>query len=316
MSRVNLMPSPAPAPAPPPRPSPAITDQEPLHSVHFVAVNPAWRKLITQAELVAPFVQCATIEGESGSGKQSLARYLHSRSPLAHSPFQRHDAREWLVHVAGSAMPSGFYYLDRVDLLAAPGQSLLLSVLKALQNLPPGRAIVIAASQTPLRQLVTQGLLIPDLAYRLTAIRFPVPPLRQRREEISPLTQSLLDRLCRRYQQRPLALGPGALARLLQHDWPGNIRELSSVLEAALLESSNGVIQADHLILAQPQTPPNASPACPPPASASLHLDAVIRSHVEYVLDLNRGNKLRAARQLGISRSTLYRILGNEPITG
>jgi two-component system response regulator AtoC len=179
-----------------------------------------------------------------------------------------------------------------------------------------------------------QGLLLPDLAFRLTAIRFAIPPLRQRREDIAPLAQYLLDGLCARYQQRPVVLGPGTLARILQHSWPGNVRELLGVLENAMLEADNGVIRPLDLALpdgpqayAQPffeMQPGAQSPVNHPMGpgagfdpqgnvrTANLSLDAIIRRHVQYVLDLNRGNKLRAARQLQISRSTLYRILGDE----
>ena len=157
-----------------------------------------------------------------------------------------------------------------------------------------------------------QGLLLPDLAFRLTSIRFAIPPLRQRREDIAPLAQCLLDRICTRYQQRPVLLGPGTLARLLQHPWPGNIRELAGVLETALLEADNGVILSSNLALpTESDQPVSARPAS---QLDDLSLDAVIRNHVQYVLDLNHGNKLRAARQLSISRSTLYRILGNESL--
>jgi DNA-binding NtrC family response regulator len=282
-------------------------------------VSAAWRKLLTQAEMTAPHLQLAAIEGEHGSGKQTLARFLFTRSPLTGSSFQRRDAREWLATDADPATLSGFTYLDRVDLLAPPGQGLLLGVLKALQDRPPGRAVVLASSETSLRQMAGQGLLMPDLAFRLTSIRFAIPPLRQRREDIGPLAQALLDRLCQRYQQRPVLLGPGVLARLLQHNWPGNVRELSSVLETALLESANGVIRVSDLAL------PDGSAMAPAPQPVTridslpldadrLSLDSVIRHHVQYVLDLNRGNKLRAARQLCISRSTLYRILSNESL--
>jgi len=305
-----------------------------------VGVSAAWHKLLMQADMAAPHMQIAAIEGESGSGKQTLARYLFSRSPLSGSSFQRRDAREWLATDADPVTLAGVTYLDRVDLLATPGQGLLLGVLKTLQDRPPGRAVVLASSQTPLRQMVSQGLLLPDLAFRLTAIRFAIPPLRQRREDIAPLAQFLLDRICSRYQQRPVLLGPGTLARLLQHNWPGNVRELASVLETALLEADNGVIRPVNLAL--PDGPPArfdasfaarlgasspvnpwANPAAGPGVmldpqsaarSANLSLDAVIHQHVQYVLDLNRGNKLRAARQLAISRSTLYRILANEAL--
>jgi two-component system response regulator AtoC len=277
-----------------------------------VGVSAAWRKLLVQAEMAAPHVQVATIEGEHGVGKYTLARYLFSRSPLAGSSFQRRDAREWLVADADPATLSGCTYLDRVDLLAPLGQGLLLGVLKALQDRPAGRFVMLASSQTSLRQMAAQGLLLPDLAFRLTAVRFAIPALRQRREDISVLAQSLLERICTLYQQRPVVFGPGTLARLLQHNWPGNVRELAAVLETALLEAVNGVIRPDDLAL--PTGLETSQEMRPATLSGSLNLDAVIQHHVQYVLDLNRGNKLRAARQLGISRSTLYRILGNEGI--
>ena len=297
----------------PPAPGLTLVEVDSPPAVQIVGLSAIWRKLMTQAEMAAPHVQVAAIEGEHGTGKQTLARYLFSRSPLVGATFQRRDAREWLVTDADPATLAGFTYLDRVDLLAPPGQGLLLGVLKAMQDRPPGRAVLLASSQIPLRQMASQGLLLPDLAFRLSAVRFAVPPLRLRREDIAPLAQSLLERICARYQQRPVLLGPGALARLLQHNWPGNVRELASVLETALLEAVNGVIRVEDLNLPNSQEAP---PSVPQPAvnSGNLSLDAVIRHHVEYVLELNRGNKLRAARQLHISRSTLYRILANETI--
>src|SRR5579871_793017 len=116
-------------------------------------VSAAWRKLLLQAEMAAPHVQVASIEGESGVGKQTLARYLLSRSPFAGSTFRRHDAREWLLSEGDSAAMRGFTYLDRVDLLAAPGQGLLLTVLKNLQDRPAGQFMLVASSQISLRQL-------------------------------------------------------------------------------------------------------------------------------------------------------------------
>jgi two-component system response regulator AtoC len=278
----------------------------------LVGISAAWRKLIAQADMAAPHIQLAAIEGEQGTGKHSLARYLFSRSPLSSSSFQRRDAREWLATDADPATLAGFTFLDRVDLLAPPGQGLLLGVLKVLQDRPAGRAILLASSQTSLRQMVAQGLLLPDLAFRLSAVRFAIPPLRLRREDIAPLAQSLLERICLRYQQRPVMLGPGTLARLLQHNWPGNVRELASVLESALLETTNGVIRPEDLALPAHEDPLPEHHFQPTTRPDNLSLDAVIQQHVQYVLDLNKGNKLRSARQLCISRSTLYRILDSE----
>jgi len=286
---------------------------EPFLASQVAGVSAAWRKLLLQAEMAAPHVQVASIEGESGVGKQTLARYLLGCTALSSSSgFRRCDAREWLLAEADPGAITGFTYLDRVDLLAPPGQNLLLGVLKTIQDRSSGPVMLVASSQASLRQLAGQGHLLPDLAFRLTAVRFAIPPLRMRREDIAPIAQALLDRICSRYQHRPVALSSAALARLLLHPWPGNVREMACVLEGALLEAANDVIRPEDLPL---QSEMDTAPAFQPAMrQASLTLDDVIQRHVQYVLDMNHGNKLRTARQLRISRSTLYRILGNQSI--
>ena len=290
----------------------SLVEMDSQPPLQIAGVSVAWNKLLQQAEMTAPYLQVAVLEGEHGSGKHTLARFLHSRSPFSRVAMQRRDAREWLATDGEAAMINGILYLDRVDLLASLGQGLLAGVLRALQDRPAGQGVILASSHTPLRQMAAQGQLLPDLAFRLTAVRFAIPPLRQRREDIAPIAQALLERLCARYQQRPVIMGPGALARLLQHSWPGNIRELASALESALLNAENGVILAANLPLrADIEVHAEMQPGTRP---EDLSLDAVIRRHVEYVLHLNHGNKLRAAQQLAISRSTLYRILANQSI--
>jgi len=286
-------------------PSLVETDSQP--PLQVAGVSAAWNKLLQQAEMTAPHLQVAALEGEHGSGKHTLARFLHSRSPLSRFPMQRRDAREWLASDGDAAMINGILYLDRVDLLANLGQGLLAGVLRALQDGPNAKAVVLVSSQKSLRQMAAEGHLLPDLAFRLTAVRFAIPPLRQRREDIGPIAQALLERFCARYQQRPVIMGPGVLARLLQHTWPGNICELGSVRESALLESENGVILPANLPEVHAKPHPKSD-------LENLTLDATIHHHVEYVLHMHHGNKLRAAKQLNISRSTLYRILANEPI--
>jgi DNA-binding NtrC family response regulator len=201
-----------------------------------------------------------------------------------------------------------------VDLLAAPGQGLLLCVLKNLQDRGPGRVMLVASSQSPLRQMAAQGHMLPDLAFRLTAVRFSIPPLRARQEDIVPIALALLERICARYRHRPVVLSPGAVARLLQHQWPGNVRELASVLEGALLEAGGDVIRPDHLALQAGPEGGMAGDPMPRGCGNELSQDEMINRHVQNVLEQNRGNKLRTARQLRISRSTLYRILGNQAV--
>ena len=115
----------------------SVVEADSTAQVQAVGVSAAWRKLLMQAEMAAPHLQVAAIEGEHGTGKHTLARYLYSRSPLANSTFHRRDAREWLATDADPANLSGFIYLDRADLLAPPGQGLLLGVLRAMQDRPP-----------------------------------------------------------------------------------------------------------------------------------------------------------------------------------
>lgn len=319
-----------------PRAGLKLAEAHPLPAEDPVGVSTAWRKLIAQANVASPHMRLAAIEGEAGTGKTLFAHFLHRHSPLSRISFLRHDARQWLASEYDLDHLAGFLYLDRVELLEPAGQSLLLSFLKALHERPSASVVVLASSQTPLRLLAGKGQFIPDLAFRLTSVRFAIPPLRQRKEDIPPITQALLDRMGHRYQMHTALLGPGALPVLLQYNWPGNVRELASVLEAALLEAANGIIRpgdlslqtslhlasADPISLSTPlQFPPqsdaphnqSAEEVERPLPPQSLNLDETIHRHVLQVLDLNRGNKLRTARQLGISRSTLYRILAGTP---
>lgn len=289
----------------------------------FVGVSSALRRLVLQAEITAPRLQLASIEGEAGTGKQLFAQTLHHRSQFSALPFYRRDAREWLASEVDPSALTGTLYLDRVDLLAEAGQGLLLSLIKMLQSAGDGhfqapQILLLASSQASLRQLAAQGDFLPDLAFRLTAVRFPLPPLRDHREDIAPITQVLIDRICRRYHQPTAVLASGTLPRLLQHGWPGNVRELASVLESAILDSTTGILRPANLNLDPPPPRPAPNPDASPAVTSAvtsgeeMTLAAVIRRHIQFVLELNHGNKLRAARQLGISRSTLYRLLAGE----
>jgi len=279
-------------------------------SGRFITNSPSLRRLITRAELVAPHLRLATIEGEPGAGKQTMASLLYRRVANVHpglvrSGFSRCDAREWLLDAGDPRSMSGFTYLERVDLLAAPAQMLLLRILKELESRPCGSVFVVAASESSLRDLAAKGRFLSDLAFRLTAVHFALPPLRERREDIVPLSTVILDRIRLRYRVPAFSLAPGSVARLLQHDWPGNVRELSSVLECAVLECTDSVVREEDLCISSSAAPMNKVAA--PTQVLSLH--TVIQNHLLHVLELNRGNKLKTARQLGISRSTLYRML-------
>ena len=155
---------------------------------------------------------------------------------------------------------------------------------------------------------------MPDLAFRLTAVRFAVPPLRERREDIAPLAQALAGPHLRAlsaaagfiWDQAPWRVCCSTIGRATFASWP-------ACWKRRLLDAENGIIRPEDLSLSLDSSP-SWHAARRRPTSKSLSLDAVIHRHVQYVLDFNHGNKLRTARQLGISRSTLYRILGNEAV--
>jgi len=280
----------------------SLVGAEPERSARLAGISAAWRNLLAEAEMSVPHVRVAAIEGEPGSGKQTLASYMLRCSRFSRSAFQRRDAREWLATDGDLAAVNGFLYLDRVDLLTSPGQNLLLRVVRALESYAPGRVVLLASSQASLRRMAGQGHFLPDLAFRLTAVRFAVPALRERREDIAPLAQVLLDRLCVRYQQRPVVLGPGSLARLLQHDWPGNIRELENTIERAVILCLGERISLSELPGHIRQSAGDPAPAVPRPG---MTLKEMEQDLIRVTLEQTAGNRTRAAEILGISRQTL-----------
>jgi len=303
----------------------APADSMPLEPSHFVGISPPLQRLLIQARVTAPRIHLAVIEGEPGTGKHLFARTIHRHSRLSDQPFRRFDAREWLANENDPSALRGTVYLDRIDLLAPLGQKLLLNLAKSLPSHVTPQAsgfLLLASAHESLRQLASRGLFLADLAYRLAAVRFVVPPLRDHREDITPISQVLIDCICRKYQLPTAVLAHGTVSRLLQHSWPGNVRELASVLESAILDSTTSVIRATDLAISPVPSAPEASPSTKSSAPSSeirqetsvdLRLDSAIQRHLRHVLELNRGNKLRAARQLGISRSTLYRLIAEEP---
>ena len=287
--------------------SPEKQDLQPL----LIGVSASTRQLQRQAEIVGPHLRLATLEGEAGSGKHSLAKLLfrhwvEANCTWTKPEFKRRDAREWLLSEPVAGAPK-FVYLERVDLLSAPGQAAMLRILKVLNLGAAPAGAIAASSESSLRELAARNQFLPELAFRLTSVRFSVPPLRERREDIIPLANHFLETICNRYGLPLISLAPDAISYLLECPWPGNVRELSTVLESAILESPGSVIRFEDLSI---RSVPTRTPQITPGAR-TLNLDDVIRNHVLYVLDLNHGNKLRAARQLGISRSTLYRMLEN-----
>jgi DNA-binding NtrC family response regulator len=217
-------------------------------------------------------------------------------------------------------------FLDRVDQLSPEQQETLADFLHWFDNRhfrtrqhssalngtgeQPAPAQIVFSSSTPLRGPGAASGFREDLASRLCSVRFYLPPLTERREDIPLLAQIFVQRFARAYGKPVRGLGPGTIAPLLRHRWPGNVRELEETITAAALDTESQWIRPVDLPVLSATARQNSSNGnSDSGADSDFNLDRAIRNHVTRVLVRTKGNKLRAAQLLGISRSTLYRIL-------
>ncbi|MGB6134920.1 MAG: sigma 54-interacting transcriptional regulator [Acidobacteriaceae bacterium] len=280
--------------------------------------SPAMQQLFSRIRYIAPHFRVATVEGEPGTGKLLAAQTLHQIGPAVSGPFAPWVAADFLANpeACWNQARGGLLWLSRVDELAPDGQRGLRDFLERAAHerirlkASSGPLQLVAGSAQPLRPLSATGAFRSDLASHLTAIRFSIPPLRERREDIPLLAALFLRRWIRQHGKMLRGFAPGAFARLASHPWPGNVRELESVVAAAALECPGQWIRP--IDISAIQSPGAASLVPPAPAADSIDdpdLDRAIFRHIARVLAGVNGNKVRAARLLGISRSTLYRLL-------
>lgn len=316
----------------------------------MVGRSPAMHRLFRQIRWAAPYLRVATVEGEPGVGKTLCARTLHLLGPASRGRFVPCLAKIFFASSHAAELDEargGMLFLHHVDELGAGEQARLADLLSWFEHthpVQPGSAAarapfqIVVSSSIPIRRLATTGTIQVVLSHRLTAIRLSVPPLHQRREDIPLLAQLFLDRFSREYHKPVRGLGPGTLGPLLRYGWPGNVRELNSVLQATALGIDGQWIrpidlpplealaasqalasqaagpQASQNMASQPRSStPAATEAGAPPVAApeDLSLATAAHRHIAAVLARTNGNKLRAARLLHISRSTLYRILAD-----
>jgi transcriptional regulator with GAF, ATPase, and Fis domain len=288
------------------------------------------RQVLDLVRRVAPLDVTVLLRGESGTGKERVARLLHSLSPRQRGPFvplncaavpetlleaelfgiERGvatgvDARIGKFELANG----GTLFLDEVGDLSASLQAKLLRVVQERElERVGGRqrtrvdVRLVTATNRDLEAMMAAGNFREDLYYRLRVVELLLPPLRERREDVPLLARHFVRLHARRLGRAELVLSRGALEVLLQHDFPGNVRELENVLEAAVALAAGPRIEADDISLA-------AGARHPRRASAEGPLDEVVRSHVLAVLERCGGSRAVAARTLGIDRSTLYRML-------
>ena len=319
---------------------------EPKHpAAGLVAASGAMRALLEEAARVARFDVPVLIEGETGSGKELLARYVHDRSPRRDRPLVAVNCgalpdglleAEFFGHSRGaftgaeSARPGlfeaadgGTLFLDEVGELPPHGQATLLRVLQEREFRRVGETRVrrsdfrlIAATHRPLAELAAAQKFRRDLFYRLRVVRLRLPPLRERRSEIPELAAALLSRLARRHRLGPARLSADALEALVHRDWPGNVRELESVLAEALMRWPGARVIGPEMVAGGGRETSRPSPAAPDPLHTVMEIRrlALARAAFERLVLLRAlrraaGSRVRAARELGISRQSLWQKL-------
>jgi two-component system response regulator HydG len=309
----------------------------------LVGHSPVIIQVMKTLARVAPSQATVLVVGETGTGKELVARTIHRFSDRAERRFVAVNCSalaegllesELFGHVKGAftgaagARPGlfreadhGTLFLDEIGDISPGLQARLLRVLQEHEIVPVGSETpvhvdvrVLAATHRDLPELVRQGRFREDLYYRLNVVTLVLPPLRERRQDIPLLIDHILRELVTRHGRDPVAVDPDAQYRLLGYSWPGNIRELQNVLERSMLLAEQDVIGPEHL---PPEVRPGASspsaptPPVPPAAEPNplRSLEEVDREHVLRVLGLTGGNREESARILGISRRTLSRMI-------
>lgn len=298
----------------------------------LVGRSPAMERVFETVRQAAPARSTVLIVGESGTGKELVAKALHKLSARRSGPFVTvhsgslpSDLLESNLfgHLRGSftgavadkkglfkVADGGTIFFDEIGTVPVETQAKLLRVLQEREITPVGGNAtvrvdvrILAATNRDLRALIAAGRFREDLFYRLSVVVVPVPPLRERREEIPALARALVERLVRRKGFQPRTLGEAAVSRLVEEAWPGNVRELENALERALVLARGPEIGPEDLPL-----PRRGAEA--PSAGADrddLSLSGLEAQHVRKVLEMTGWRVGRAAALLGIDRKTLSR---------
>ncbi|MEQ1794419.1 MAG: sigma-54 dependent transcriptional regulator [Nitrospira sp.] len=290
----------------------------------------AWQKLKTQIAQVAPSNAPILIQGETGSGKEVVARLLHDLSRRASGPFLAINcgavSRELLEselfgHEKGAftgatgtkigliaAAEGGTLFLDELGEMPGPMQVSLLRFLDRNEYRPVGstRTLhadvrIVGATNQDIQELIHQGRFRDDLLYRINTVTLHVPPLRERTEDLPILINHILQTL-RIPGTTKRTIATDALQRLTTYAWPGNVRELRNVIERIVLMSSDhGPITSTDI----EQALPKARSSAPADNHAHMTLDEIERQHILHILETSDGNKTLAAKTLDIDYKTL-----------
>ena len=297
---------------------------------------------LTSAGGVSSAPPTVLILGETGTGKDVVARLLHANSARSQRPFvhvdcaslpkdlieaelfghekgaftSAHSARTGLIEAA----EDGVLFMDEIGELPLDLQAKLLAVLErrvmrkvGATRERPVAAWIIAATNRDVARLTQEGQFRSDLYYRLNVLSIAIAPLRERGADVTLLAEHFMRQSAKKYGLRNIAMSPAAMALIRAYDWPGNVRELKHIIERAVLLSGEGPLAPESLSLTPPAptalVPPAAAAPAPAPEAASLDpnltLDGAERLLIEKALEKAGGNVSEAARALGVTRMTL-----------
>ena len=303
----------------------------------IVGASPAWRAVLVHASKVAPTETTVLLTGDSGTGKEVVARAIHRASARSAGPFVALNCAALPEQLLESELfgyekgaftgayasragrleqaAGGTLFLDEAGETSPLVQAKLLRVLEAREFQRLGGAKVlkadvrlVAATNRDLHAAIARGDFREDLFYRLSVFEIHLPPLRERPEDILLLTERFLGDLSRAVGRPAPGVSREARELLLAYSWPGNVRELRNALERAVILSEGGLVQAEHLPIAVAQNGAArvASAAAVELPPGGLDLDELEKTLVAQALERAKNNRSRAAKLLGLTRAQLY----------
>ena len=298
--------------------------------------NPQMLDIFAFMRHIAPYYKVITINGETGTGKEIIAKTLHLLSPVREGPFVVCNCGGFVENLVESELfghkrgaftgaiydkkglfeiaENGTILLDEIGELPFSFQAHLLRVLQDGEFRPVGsnRSLkancrIIAATNKDLGKEIQNGNFREDLFYRLTPLTIHLPPLRDRKDDIPLLQRSFLEEFIKRTGKHVYGISMPAQTKLMQYNWPGNVRELQSVVERAAMLTTESFIRIVDL-------PSQVMEPIITFFPGSISLDEVNKNHIRTVLEQCRGNRTHAAKILGLSRRALLRKLEKHSI--